>query len=60
MGVLGTLSNPSQVKPSPSPISVKFEKAPTKKASIKKPPKMKTSNKKASQKKQSKQSPAIE
>ena len=38
MGVLGTLSNPSQVKPSPSPISVKFETAPIKKASTKKPP----------------------
>ena len=55
MGVLRTLSNPSQVKPSPYPISVKFEKA-----STKKPPKMKASNKKASQKKQPKQTPAIE
>ena len=50
MGVLRTLSNPSQVKLSPSPISVKFEKATIKKASTKNPPKMKTSNKKASQK----------
>ena len=38
---LSTLINPSQMKPTPSPISVKFKKAPIKKASTKKTPKIK-------------------